>query len=169
MVNLLADTLHPIPFRLHGSSALADSYLLHLPPPPRPPLKMGLLLSQALSKRLAAGNLPKGLKATKLAATDLKRIKDFWLKREVRSDASWEQFLKTYDTTRVFSVDATSKGVELPLSVKSKASESVLLLMSAGKLASAAGPLAKLTLMQTTANRSLVGGSTFVLKTARSG
>jgi hypothetical protein len=168
VVNLLADTVHPIPFHLHGSSALADSYLLHLPPPPRPPIGMGLLLSQALSKRLTSGNLPKGLKAAKLPATDLKRIKDFWLKREVRSDASWEELVKTYDTTRVFSVDASSKGVELPLSIKSNASESVLLLLFAGKLTSAPGPLAKLTLMQTNANRSLVGGSTFVLKAAKS-
>ena len=168
LVNLLADTLHPIPFHLHGSRALPDSYLLHLPPPPRPPLQMGLLLSQALSKRLGSGTLPKGLKATKLPATDLKRIKDYWLKREVRSDASWEELLKTYDTTRIFSVAATSKGVELPLSIKSDASESVLLLMAAGKLKPAAGPLAKLTLMQTTAQRSLVGGSTFVFKAAKS-
>jgi hypothetical protein len=168
LVNLLADTLHPIPFHLHGSRALPDSYLLHLPPPPRPPLQMGLLLSQALSRRLGSGTLPKGLKATKLPATDLKRIKDYWLKREVRSDASWEELLKTYDTTRVFRVDATSKGVELPLSIKSDASESVLLLMAAGKLKPAAAPLAKLTLMQTTAQRSLVGGSTFVFKAAKS-
>jgi hypothetical protein len=86
----------------------------------------------------------------------------------VRSEASWEQLLKTYDTTRIFSVDATSKGVELPLSIKSDASESVLLLVAAGKLKAGAGPLAKFTLMQTTANRSLVGGSTFVFKAAKS-
>lgn len=168
LVNLLADTLHPIPFHLHGSAALPDSYLMHLPPPPRPPLQMGLLLSQAVSKRLSAGTLPKGLKASKLPATDLKRIKDWWLKHEVRSDASWEQLLKTYDTTRVYRVEATSKGVELPLSIKSGASESVLLLMYAGAVKTSAAPLAKVTLLQTTANRSLVGGSTFVFKAARS-
>jgi hypothetical protein len=48
-------------------------------------------------------------------------LKKYWLKREVRSNASWERFLTTYDTTRSFSVDLRSKGVDLPLSIKGNA------------------------------------------------
>jgi hypothetical protein len=129
---------------------------------------MSMLLSQALSKRLPAANLPKGLKPAKLAATDLERVKEYWLKREVRSDASWELFLKTYDTTRSFSVDPGGKGVELPLSIKGNARESIMFLLRTGELIKVAtGALATLTLMQTTTRRRLVGGSTFVFKAAK--
>jgi hypothetical protein len=167
LVNLLPDTLHPIPFHLHASGRWPGPYRLRLPPPPRPPLGMGFLLSQALSKQLPTDQLPKGLAAVKLKATDLKRVRDYWLKREMRSAASWELLLKTYDTTRVFAVAAGSKGVELPLAIKPGASESVLLLLSAGKLKASSRPLVKFTLIQATPAGSVVGGSNFVLKTAR--
>ena len=170
VVNLLADTLHPIPFHLHGSAALRGAYLLRLPPLPHPELSLALLLPKAWSKRLTAAKMPKGLKAAKLPATQLNRIKDHWLKREVRSEASWAAFLKTYDTTRSFSLDARSKGVELPLSVKAGAKESIMLLMqTAKKFKAARGPLATLTLTQTTADagRRLVGGSTFVFQAVK--
>jgi hypothetical protein len=86
----------------------------------------------------------------------------------VRSDASWELFLKTYDTTRSFSVDPRSKGVELPLSIEANARENILLLFSTGEMRKAApGALVALTLMQTTTRRSIVGGSTFVFKAAK--
>ena len=168
VVNLLPDTLHPFPFYLHGSRALQSSYLLLIPPLPHPEIRMSMLLSQALSKRLSAANLPKGLKPAKLAAADLERVKEYWLKREVRSDASWELFLKTYDTTRSFSVDPGGKGVELPLSIKGNARESIMFLLRTGELIKVAtGALATLTLMQTTTRRRLVGGSTFVFKAAK--
>ena len=168
VINLLPDTLHPFPFYLHDLRALQGPYLLLIPPLPHPEIGMGMLLSRALSKQITAANLPKGLKAAKLAARDLQRIKEYWVKREVRSDASWEGFLKTYDTTRSFSVDLRSKGVELPLSIKDNAWASIMFLFRAGKLARAApGVLAKLTLMQTTTRRTLVGGSTFVFKAAK--
>ena len=168
VVNLLPDTLHPFPFYLHGSRALPSSCLLLIPPLPHLEIRMSMLLSQALSKRMPAANLPKGLKVAKLAAKDLERIKEYWLKREVRSNASWERFLKTYDTTRSFSVDPRSKGVELPLSIKANARENILLLFRTGELRRVApGVLATLTLMQTTTRRKLVGGSTFVCKAAK--
>jgi hypothetical protein len=128
---------------------------------------MGFLLSQALSRQLPADQLPKGLAALKLKATDLERVRDHWLQREQRSAASWEQLLKTYDTTRVFAVAAGSRGVELPLTIKAGGSESVLLLLSAGKLKVSSAPLAKFTLIQATPTGSVVGGSNFVLRTAR--
>jgi len=162
-----------LPDQLHASvrgiaAAGAAVYLLLLPPLPHPEIRMSMLLSQALSKRMPAANLPKGLKVAKLAAKDLERIKEYWLKREVRSNASWERFLKTYDTTRSFSVDPRSKGVELPLSIKANARENILLLFRTGELRRVApGVLATLTLMQTTTRRKLVGGSTFVCKAAK--
>jgi len=168
VVNLLPDTLHPFPFYLNDSRALQGPYLLLIPPLPHPEIGMSMLLSRALSKQMTAANLPKGLKAAKLAAKDLKRVREYWLKREVRSDASWERFLKTYDTTRSFSVDPRSKGVELPLSIKDNAREDIMFLFRTGKLARApSGALAKLTLMQTTTRGILVGGSTFVFKAAK--
>ena len=88
----------------------------------------------------------------------------------MRNEASWAAFLKTYDTTRSFSVDARSKGVELPFSVKAGAKEGIMLLMqTAKKLKAARGPLATLTLTQTTADasRRLVGGSTFVFQAVK--
>jgi len=86
----------------------------------------------------------------------------------MRSDTSWERFLKTFDTTRSFSVDPRSKGVELPLSIKADAHENIMLLFRTGELRRIApSALATLTLMQTTARRIIVGGSTFVLKAGR--
>jgi hypothetical protein len=131
---------------------------------------MRILLSQTLSKRMPANNLPKGMKQEKLAPNDLNRIKGYWLKREVRSDASWDLFLKTYDTTRSFSVDARSRGVELPLTIESKGRENIVILFQTGDLKkAAASSLATLTLVQTTTQGSIVGGSTFVLKSPNLG
>lgn len=170
LVNLLPDATMPLPFHLYGSKAVRGPFVLHIPPLLHPEIRMGMLLPKALSKQLTSDKLPKGLKVIKLSAKDLGRAKEFWLKREVRSDSSWEQVLKTYDTTRIYSVDTRSKGVELPLPIKSTAGESIMLLFRVGELKKVLpGALAKLPLIQTTAvaNRRIVGGSTFVLKAAR--
>ncbi len=168
VVNLLPDAIMPVPFYLHGSRGLPSSYLLRIPPLPHPQVRMSMLLSKSLSKSLPAGNLPRGMKAANLTSRELERIKQYWLNREVRSDASWEQFLKTYDTTRSFSIDPRSNGVELPLSIKRRSGENMMLLLRTGDLTrTAPGPLATLTLMQTTTRGSIVGGSTFVFKAAR--
>ncbi len=170
LVNLLPDVIIPVQFYLHGSGALPSSYLLRIPPLPHPEVQMRILLSQTLSKRMPANNLPKGMKQEKLAPNDLNRIKGYWLKREVRSDASWDLFLKAYDTTRSFSVDAGSRGVELPLTIESKGRENIVILFQTGDLKkAAAGSLATLTLVQTTTLGSIVGGSTFVLKSPNLG
>ncbi len=168
VVNLLPDATMPLPFYLHGSRGLQSSYLLHIPPLPHQEILMSMLLPQTLSKRITVANLPKGMITAKLASKTVERIKEYWLKREVRSDASWERFLKTYDATRSFSVDPRGKGVELPLSLKDKARESIMLLFHTGKLPkTASGSLATLTLTQTTIRGNIVGGSTFVFKAAR--
>lgn len=165
LVNLLPDSMMPLPLHLYGSKAVRGPYMLRIPSLIHPEVQMGMLLAKTLSEQLASAGLPKGLKVAKLSAKDLGRIRDFWLKREVRSDASWAQVLKTYDTSRIYSVD-TRKGVELPVSIKRTAGESIMLLFRTKAMLAPNRVLAKLTLIQTAggAKRTIMGGSTFVLR-----
>jgi hypothetical protein len=170
VVNLLPDATMPVPFYLHGSPALKSSYLLLVPPLSHPDFKMRMLLPQTLSKRMTGANLPKGLKSARLTAKDLEKISQYWLKRELRSDVSLNRFLKTYDTARSFNVAPGSKTVELPFSLKGDKRESIILLFQTGGLKTAgADPLATVTLIQTTQQGDITGGSTFVFKAAKLG
>jgi hypothetical protein len=169
LVNLLPDSTRPLVLHLYGSRTLKSRYLLHLPPLTHPELRMTMLVSNALSKRLTATGLPKGLKATRLASTDLARVKAYWQKNEMRTDASWERFLKTFDVTRQFSVSGRVP-VEVPLGIKAAGPEDVMFLLRTGALKKTGGaPLATLTVQQTTTGGQLVGGSTFVFKAAKPG
>lgn len=165
LVNLLPSVIQPLPFYLHASRAIKGPYLLRIPALSHPEIQVGMLLSQALSKRLLAAALPKGLKTSKLTAKDLALVKAYWLQREMRSDATWERFLKTFDTSRTFSVDPRGKGVELPVTIKAGGREDIMLLIRSGELKKASsGALATLTLQQATVRGVVVGGSTFVFK-----
>lgn len=168
LVNLLSNVVRPVSFHLHGSRAFDKSYLLHFPPPRwQGGLKLGILFSNALSKRLVA-KLPAGMKAAKLPARDLARLKEHFLKTEMRPDSSWDRFERTFDVTREFSVDPRGKGVELPLSLKSTGREDIILLIRTGDLSQQGdGPLGTFTIQQTTTRGEVVGGSTFVLKRAK--
>ena len=167
VVNLLPDTLYPFPFYLYASRVLRGPYILLVPPMPNPEIRMGMLLSKALSKRMTTTR-PRGLKVARLTSRDLEQLREHWLKREVRSDASWKELLRTFDTQRIFSVDPRSKAVELPLSIRANSRENIMLLFRPSKLIEP-GPnvLATLTLMQLNASRNIVGGSTFVFKLAK--
>ena len=168
LVNLLAGAIRPLPFCLHGSRSFKPSYLFRIPRLAHPALRLSLLLSKTLSERLAVDSLPRDLKATRLPATDLARLKEYWLKTEMRDDRWWERFLKTFDVSRQFSVDPKSKGVGLPVSIKAGARENVVLLIRSAEFKPAGpGPLASLTLQQTTTKGELVGGSTYVFKAAK--
>jgi len=163
LVNLLPDALRPLPLYLYGSRAFDGSYLLRVPLLAHPALGLTMLLTKTLSAELK--ELPKGLKATKLSAKDLARLKQYALKQEMRSEAWWKRFLETFDMSRQFSVAAGSKGVELPVSVKAGKREDVMLLVRSGDLKGVkTDPLATLTLAQTTRAGKVVGGSTFVFK-----
>jgi hypothetical protein len=170
VINLLPNTLRPLPWYMHGSRALRDAYMLRIPALAHPQLRVDFFLSKALSKRLfAAAKLPKGLRVTKLAASDLAQLKQYWLKNEMRNDASWESLLKTFDVSQQFSVDPRSKGADLPVSIKAGAREDFMLLVRSGKLKPAErGSLAIFTLQQTNAQGEVVGGSTFVFKPVKS-
>ena len=169
VVNLLPDATVPLPFHLYGSRGLQGSYLLKLPRLSRRHLKVGMLLPKILSERLPPDKLPRGMKTDKLDSTDLRRIKDHWLKREVRNVSTWEHFIATYDTERVFRVKSRSKGVELPVTIESDACETFMLLFRTGNLSTRKPKaLGTLTLTQSSASGEIVGGSTFVLKLAKS-
>jgi hypothetical protein len=170
LVNLLANAIQPLPLHLHASRSAAGKYKLAIPPLGSEALRIDFLFSKALSRRFPAGKLPKGLKATWLPAKDLERLKAFVLKQEMRGEDAWQAFLKLFDTTRQFSVDARSKGVELPLALKAGGHEQITLLARTGRLPPARGAaLAKLTVIQLNDDGRPVGGSTFVFKPAGRG
>jgi photosystem II stability/assembly factor-like uncharacterized protein len=165
LVNLLPSAIIPLPLGLHASALVKGSYLLHVPPLVHPELSLALVLSKPLSERIGTTDLPKGLKVKRLAATDVELIKRHWLKREMRGEGEWEQVLKTYDLSRQFSLEARSKGVDLPVAIKAGQKESVMLLVRSGDLKTVKpGVVAKLTVQQTSARGALVGGSTYVFK-----
>ena len=170
LVNLLANAIQPLPLHLHASRSAAGKYKLAIPPLAAESLRVDFLFSKTLSKRFPASKLPKGLKATRLPAKDLERLKAFVLKQEMRREDAWQAFLKLFDTTRQFSVDARSKGVELPLTLKAGGHEQIALLARTGRLPPARGAaLAKLTVIQSSDGGKPVGGSTFVFKPAGRG
>jgi hypothetical protein len=167
LVNLLADTIQPLPLHLHASRSGEGKYRLAIPPLAAEGLRVDLLFSKALSKKFPAAKLPKGLKVTKLAAKDLDRLKAYVLKEELRRDDAWKVFLRTFDTTRQFTVDPRSKGVELPLALPAGGHEQVVLVVRTTTLRSTRNaPIAKMTVVQSLDDGKPVGGSTFVFKPA---
>jgi hypothetical protein len=165
VVNLLPNVITPLPLGLNASALVKGGYLLRIPALVHPALSLGLVLSKALSERMGTTDLPKGLKVKRLSAADVELVKRHWLKREVRSEAAWEQVLKTYDLSRQFSLEARSKGVDLPVAIRAGRTESVMLLVRSGDLKTVKpGVVAKLTVQQTSARGALVGGSTYVFK-----
>lgn len=165
LVNLMPSVITPLPLALHASTLVKGGYLLRIPALRNAELSMTLVLSKTLSQRVGTADLPKGLKATRLSAADLEKVKRHWLQREMRADAAWEQVAKRFDLSRQFSVDARSQGVDLPVSIKAGQKEDVMLLMRSGDLKSLKpGVVAKLNLQQTSARGELVGGSTYVFK-----
>src|SRR5262249_40744959 len=121
VVDLLADDLRPIRIFLYPSRLLRPPYWLRAPMVKTPEIALGMLLSQSLSKKLQ-NKLPEGVKVTRLTAKDLDKIKRYWLERELRSDDSWDRFVKTFDVTREYTVVAP-KGVDIPVSIADDAHE----------------------------------------------
>jgi hypothetical protein len=165
LVNLLPDALRPLPFYLHAGRKLAGAYLLRVPALAARELGLSMLLSQKLSEKLAAGEMPKGLKVAPLPARDLAAIKKYWLGVELRSEASWEALVKALDVTRQYSVDARSQGVDVPVAIRRGGREGLLLLARSGKLTPAMQ--ASWTVQQRSARGEVVGGSTFVFRAAK--
>jgi hypothetical protein len=167
LVNLQSDAIQPLPLHLHASRSGEGKYRLAIPPLPGEDLRVDLLFSKTLSRRFPAAKLPKGLKATKLSAKDLERLKEHFLKTELQRDDAWKNFLKVFDTTRQFTVDPRSKGVDLPLALKSGSQEQIVLLARTTTLRSTRNALpAKMTLIQSIEGGKPVGGSTFIFKPA---
>ena len=170
LVNVLPSAIQPLPLHLHASRQREARYRLQIPPVAADALRIDLLFSKTLSKRFPAAKLPKGLKASRLPAKDLAKLKDYVLKQELRREDALKEFLKVYDTTRQFSVAARSKGVELPLALKAGGQERIVLLARTGTLRATRGAvLAKMTVVQATDRGTEVGGSTFVFRPAPRG
>jgi hypothetical protein len=162
VVNVLADSLTPVRFHLFGSRAIRGPYVLRVPAPQNRTVMASWLFSKAMSRRIGT-RLPDGVRAKRFAAADLERLKRFWLERELRSDSSWREFLDTYDTSQIFSVEARRGSVDLPLTIKEGSRETMVLLFGGGE-GGGTGPLASLTLLQLGARKTIVGGSTFIFK-----
>ncbi len=170
VVNLLPSVVQPIPLYLYGSAAVRGGYLVRIPPLSHPAFSVGLLLSKVQSEQLAGGTLPAGLRATRFAASDLAKMKESWLRRELRREESWQRVLDLFDVTRLYTVDSRSRGVELPMAIRAGARETAMLVVRTGDLQQVEpGPLATWTLQQASTAGRLVGGSTFVFKRIRAG
>jgi hypothetical protein len=166
VVNLLADSLFPVPFYLYASRTLPGPYQLRIPVFASRNVSLGWLLSQTLSKNIG-DRPPRGVTAKRLPAADLERIKKHWLERELRDDASWREFQKTYDLNRIFTIDTHTNGVELPVAIKAGSRESMVLLFRSDAVADGGKALGTLTIVQAAPQGQIVGGSTFVFKPAR--
>ena len=97
-------------------------------------------------------------------------MKESWLRRELRSEESWQRVLDLVDVARLYTVDSRSRGVELPMAIRAGARETAMLVVRTGDLQQIApGPLATWTLQQSSVPGRLAGGSTFVFKRTRVG
>jgi hypothetical protein len=161
VVNVLPDSITPVPFHLFGSRAVRGPYVLRVPALQNRRVTASWLLSKTMSRRLGT-RLPTGVRAKRFAAADLERLKRFWLERELRGDSSWRDFVDTYDTSQLFSLEARRGGVDLPVTIREGSRESMVLLF--GGEAGGTEPLASLTLLQVGARNTIVGGSTFIFK-----
>jgi hypothetical protein len=164
LVDLMPDSLWPLPFHLHGSRAIRAGYLFRVPALAHGAPRVSMLLTKATSQALSA-QMPAGLKAAELAATDLARLQAHFMHTEMRSEAWWQRFLATYDVTQQYSSAAANKAVDVPLKIAARAREDVILLVRSAALGPAgAVGLPKLTLTQLTEQGKVVGGSTFVFR-----
>jgi len=112
------------------------------------------LLSKTLSKK-ADG--VRGLTGARFSAADLKRLRRRWIEDEMRPESSWADLVKTFDTTRRYTVSRSAGHVDLPLTIRRGRREQILL------LATGTGQ-ERLVVQQLTTKDEIVGGSTFLLR-----
>jgi hypothetical protein len=168
VVDLLADAMRPIPWRMNAPKPAEHAQHLRLPALARADLKVGFLFSKAVSHSLAGAGRPKGLNVSRFSAADLERLKRYWLRTEMRSEASWAALVETFDLTQAYAVDPRSKGVDVPVPIRAGGREDILLIVRTGRIAPEGdAPLATLTLLQSDGDRRLVGGGSFVFRAAR--
>ncbi|MGH3331642.1 MAG: WD40/YVTN/BNR-like repeat-containing protein [Nocardioidaceae bacterium] len=166
VVNLLPDAFVPIPLYLYASSLLRRRYVVRLPAFDQPDLRVTMLFSSALSKRVQGTEGLRGLTSSKFSGADLSRLKRRWLSDEMRTEESWERLLSTYDVNRQYRVDRRVGLVDVPLGMKAGGREEILLL-ARGAAELRPDSLARATVQQLTTKGELVGGSTFVFKPAK--
>jgi hypothetical protein len=166
VVNLLPDVFVPIPLYLYASSALRRRYEVRLPSFELAGVDVTMLFSNALSARVQATEGLTGLTSTDFSASDLEQLQRYWIGREMRPQATWAQLLKTFDVKRQYRVGRKPGFVDVPLGMRAGSREEIILLARGpAKGRRQAGPR-RATVQQLTTKGEVVGGSTFVFKTA---
>ncbi len=166
LVNLLPDVPRPVRLHLHGPDRPKLRYVVRLPSLADPQLDLGMLFSKAFSRRVQRAKGLDGLVGTEFSDSDLDRLKQRWLGDEMRSEQSWRQLLRTFDVSRIYRVDPRVGQVDVPLGVGAGGHEQILLLASGVRRRRRPDSPARWTVQQLTTKGEVVGGSTFVFKSA---
>lgn len=166
VVNLVPDVFVPIPLYLYASGLRRRRYIVRLPSFDHPDMRVTMLFSKALSKRVQRTEGLRGLTSIRFSNADLSRLKRRWISDEMRPEESWEQLLKTYDLSRQYRVDRRVGLVDLPVGPKAGGREEIILLARGAAQPRSESP-ARDTVQQLTTKGEVVGGSTFVFKSAR--
>ena len=153
VVNLLPDVFTPIPLSFYPTRERRLRYLARIPSLRDSDVRLTMVLPKTLSQR--ALGVP-GLTSARFSAEDLKRLRRRWLEDEMRPESSWNELVKTFDTTRRYTVSRTADHLDLPLTFRAGRREQILL------LATGTGQ-ARYVVQQLTTRNEVVGGSTFLL------
>ena len=163
VVNLLPNVFLPIPLYFHAPGLQRRRYIARLPAFDIPGVRVTMLLSKALSKRLQGAQALRGLSSATFSKADLSRLERRWTSDEMRPEASWSELLKTHDLTRQYRVDRRVGQVDVPLRAAAGDRDEIILLVRTGSEPASPAPV-RVTVQQLTTKAEVVGGSTFVFK-----
>jgi hypothetical protein len=138
---------------------------MRLPWLDHPGVRLSMLFSKALSKRVQKLEGLRGLTSARFSDADLKRLQRRWLEDEMRTKESWDELVKTFDLTRQYRVGRTAEHVDLPLTIRAGGREQLLLLATGTD--NQTDSLPRYVIQQLTTRGDLIGGSTFIFRQAR--
>jgi hypothetical protein len=165
VVNLLPSVFRPIPLYFYATGTQKLRYLMRLPSLDHPGVRLSMLFSKALSKRVQKLEGLPGLTSARFSDADLRRLQRRWLVDEMRPEESWDELVKTFDVTRQYRVGRTAEHVDLPLTIRAGGRERILLLATGTDKQTETPP--RYVVQQLTTKGDLIGGSTFIFPQAQ--
>ena len=161
LVNVIAGIV-AVPFQFFAAKGIKKPYRIEIGSAKLNAVTYGIILPKDFSKKLKTEGPLKGVKAAKLTATDLTRLKEQFLGKELRDERYYNDFLQNYDLQNVLSIDKNEKGFQFNAVLNAKEPLRAFVVFKATE--NAVGMIGSFNIMQYDSNGKLSGGSTFVVR-----